>query len=462
VSRILALSLAPGEIRGVLCEQGRPVELRLERDGEQSLVGAVFHARIAQILPALPGAFLELGSGAPSMMAFLPGNRLPGGQALVEGAAVLVQIVKDAIADKAPEATAAIELAGTLAVWSPARPGRAVSRRIAEPERSRLQTLLATLASPGDGVILRRHAAGADAETLALEIETLRRRHQEWRQAAIGAPHRLDAPKDPLARIIAALEPGQELERIVIDDRIAAARLRSLTGCAIELDSAADFTQRHGIDDAFEQALARRLALPGGGEIVIEQVLAGTAIDVNAAAAAATRRPADAVIRAVNREAATAIARQLRLRNIGGAIIIDFIAMAGRDDRREIEAALAETIAQDAVPVGLIGWTRLGHFELTRQRRSASIGERVLRPAAAKGVKTPVTVALEALRRLAAMPIGTLPIGRLELRAEPSVAAALAGPLAPALDQAIAQSGRRVAIIAEPGRDPETFDINPV
>jgi len=455
VNRVLALSVAPGEVRGVLLEDGRAVELRLERDATASLVGATFFGRIARVVPSLPGAFVELGHGRP---AFLPGETLPGGAALVEGAGLLVQVTKDLYADKAPEVTAAPDFQGRFAVWTPFRPGIAVSRQVAPAERARLSEILATLLQPGEGVVLRSHAAHARAEDIAADLDRLRREHAALLQSAAAStsPRRLDAAEDAIARIAGSLAAG--IDRILIDDRVSVTRLRR--GCAeperVEFDPEPGFAERHGVTEAFEQALAQRLVLEGGGDITIEDTLAFTAIDVNLGAAAGKRGRAAAAILAVNLAAADAIARQLRLRNIGGAVVVDFISMAGRDQRRAVEAAFAEAASGDPMPIEILGWTRLGHLELTRKRGAAAIADRMLGPGGARRAKSPMTVALEALRALAG---GTHRPGRLELRVGGSVAAELEGKLATAFETAIARAGRPVTVILESWRDPETFDI---
>jgi ribonuclease G len=445
VRRELILSVAPGEIRGALMEDGRPVELVLERDVEASLAGAVFFARIQRIVPSLPGAFLDLGLGRPGF--------LPGEIALTEGAGLPVRIVKDGFADKGPEVSAALERAGRFAVWTPSRPGIAVSRKIEPAERARLSAILAELVEAGEGVVLRSQAAGAAAAEIAADLAALRQAHAALLAAAASgtAPRRLDPAPDALDRIAAGI--GPEIGRVVIDDRAGFARLRRLvvTPDRIVLD-----TGDPGLAEIFDQALATRLALAGGGEIVIEAMTAFTAIDVNLGAATGRRGRAAEAIRAVNTTAAIEIAQQLRLRNIGGAVVVDFISMAARADRDAVAAALAEALAADPVPVERHGWTRLGHFELTRRRGVASIAERMLAPEAGR-VKTPLTVALAALRVLAAARFAP---GRIRLRCHPAVAAEFDGRLAVIFDTAKAAAGRAVSVAVEPGRDPETFDFD--
>ncbi|MEI9982514.1 MAG: ribonuclease E/G [Aliidongia sp.] len=401
-------------------------------------------------MPSLPGAFLDLGLGRP---AFLPGET-----PRVEGVGLLVKIVKDGFADKGPEVTASPDFEGRLAVWTPFRPGIAVSNRIEPAERARLSAVLAKLVQEGEGVVLRSHAAGADADEITADIDRLRRQHASLLQAAAKstAPGRLDSAEDALGRIAARI--GEEIDRVLIDDRAGFARLRGALAVLdrLVLDLESGFAERHGLAEAFDQALASRLPLADGGEIVIEGTVAFTAIDINLSAAAGKRGRAATAILAVNRAAAVEIARQLRLRNIGGAIVVDFISMSLREHRRAVEAALAEAVRRDPMPVELHGWTRLGHLELTRKRGAASIPDRMLENGGARRAKTPRTVALELLRALTAMAIRP---GRVEIRVHPGIVAELQGELAPTYEAALARAGRPVVLAVEPGRDPETFDI---
>jgi ribonuclease G len=460
VTRVLAISACPGEVRAVLLEKGRAVELHVEREAEGSLVDALFLGRILRVVSALPGAFVELGLDRP---AFLPGDKLPDGGALIEGATILVQVVKDAFDDKAPEVSAAPSFHGKLAVWTPGKPGIAVSRQVAPAERARLSALLEPLVKPGEGVVLRSRAAGAKASELAGDIERLRADHQALTQAVAGAkpPVRIDPAPGALERIVIAR--GQGVDRILIDDRAAHVALRRSLGIKnpllverIELDLAVGFTERHGLDDAFEQALATRIGLADGAEIVIESGVAFTAMDVNLGAAASGRGRAAEAIRRVNLAAATEIARQLRLRNVGGAIVIDFVSMQVREHRREVEAAFTAAAEHDPMPIELHGWTRLGHLEVTRKRSAASIADLMLIQAGGRRAKTALTVALEVLRSLSR---ASFRPGPLEVRLHGTVAAELKSGLAQAFETTAGHLGRHVTLKIEPDRDPETFDI---
>ena len=190
--------------------------------------------------------------------------------------------------------------------------------------------------------------------------------------------------------------------------------------------------------------------------MVIENGLAATLVDVNMGSAAGGRGKAADAVRQLNIEAATAIARALRLRNVSGAILIDFVTMQNRDHRREVEGALAAAAAADPMGLEIHGWTRLGHLEATRRRSLASLADLMLAPAGRRRAKTARTVALELLAALAQAPYAP---GRIELTLHPSIAAELKGPLAKALEQAALGAGRPIALKLDAARDAETFDI---
>ncbi|GGF46662.1 axial filament protein [Aliidongia dinghuensis] len=453
MERRLIIERRPGEARAILLEDEFPVELRVERDVDGSLVGALFWARIVRVVPSLPGAFVELGLDRP---AFLPGERLPGGGALVEGAALLVQVAKDAREDKAPEVTAAPSLPGRLAVWTPMRPGLSVSRQIAPAERARLSGLLAELMALDEGIVLRSHAVGARREELSADIERLRAGYAALRAAAETAkpPQRLDPAPGPVERILASIDAAR-LDEIVVDDRAAFAAARAEFGDRLLLEAPGAFA-RHGLADVFDDALAPSIALPGGGEVVIETGLAGTFVDVNMGRAGSGRGKAADAVRRLNLEAATAIVRALRLRNIAGTIVIDFVTMQSRDHRREVEQALAGAAAGDPIRLEIHGWTRLGHLETTRRRAAASLADVLLAPAGGRQPKTARTVALELLAALAVTPYAA---GRIELTLHPTVAAELKGPLAKALETAALGAGRPISLKLDASRALESFDI---
>jgi len=450
-SRTLLIELMAGEGRAALLSGAEPIEVFHHRALGDSLVGAVFLGRVVKILPSLPGAFVEIGVARPAF--------LDGAAGLTEGQAVVVQAIKDAHADKATEVTAALSLEGQLAVWTPGRPGSAVSRRIAPAERARLSAVLAPLIGPGEGIVLRSHAEGASAEALSQDINDLRATAQAVIDAAKGAvpPARLDRPPSAVERLLSLGRAGRP-DRIILDAAAALPIARRLAPTQMIEAEPPGLFERYGVEAAIDEALEPVVALPGGGSLVVEATTALTAIDVNLGISAGGRGRAAEAVLAANLAAAAAVARALRLRNIAGSIVVDFISMRGREHRQQVQEALAAAVADDPMAVDVLGWTRLGHMELTRRRGLPSLAD-VLREGAPQGWRrSALTVALAALRALAH---GTAPAGPLELRVAPAVAAVLAGRAAPFLADAALRAGRSVTVVADPEKSPETFDIAP-
>ncbi len=458
MSALFLIAAGPGQALGALVETGRIVELFVERDTTPSLVGALFLGRVIRVLPALPGAFIELGLDRPAF--------LQGGAGLVEGASLLVQVVRDAFEDKAAEVTASPSFQGRYAVWTPSRAGLAVSNKLPPAERARLSALAAPLVAPGEGVVLRTHAQGASREDLAADLERLRRDAAALAEAmtTLRAPARLDPPSGLLERLVAAAVQTRTISRILVDGRAAYAALRQAQArgravpaeTIVDLDPTPGFLDRHGIDAAFAEALGTIVPLDEGARMTVETGLACTLVDVDLAGAGGGRSPAREAIRRVNLAAAAELARQMRLRNLGGAIIADFVSMHAREDRQAVEAALVAATGTDPTPVQVHGFTRLGHLEVTRRRGRAPLADTLLVPGGAPRPKSAETVALEALARAAS---GQFRPGRLDLRIGGEAAALLAGPLAAARVEAERACGRPIRVVAEADRAPESFDL---
>ena len=449
MNAVLMVSAGPGEWRAGLFHDGEAVELMIEREQRQSLVGAVFLARIIRVLPALRGAFLDIGQDQP---AFLPDARR-----LAEGTAALVQVRKDAFEDKAPEVSTAIELAGRYCVWTPYRPGIAASRQLAREHRSALTEALAPLIHDAEGVLLRSEAETAGIEAMQAEIEALRGTYAAIRRAArkAQAPARLDAAPTPLDRLI--LPRLGEIALVVIDDRASPARIKARFGLAASFVEPRS-PELAALDESFATALAPVVMLPEGGRLRFGRTAAFITIDVDLGGAAATGGEAGAAIRRMNLAAARRLVRELRLRNIGGAVVVDFISMAERRHRQEVEAAMAAEAADDPAGIEFHGWTRLDHFELTRRRIRPSLADLMLEPAGDRQCKTAATVGIELLRAFRQLPYAA---GGYVARVEPDVARALDGELGEALAAAKAGASLDIRIEAEPGRFRESFDIAP-
>ncbi|UYN96051.1 MAG: ribonuclease E/G [Enhydrobacter sp.] len=360
-----------------LVADGRLVELQVARRDRPSRADGIFLGRLERVMPELDGAFVDIGIGRSGFLRADDRAGLDGWPP--PGAPVLVQVRHDNEgSDKGPRLSMNLAVTGRYLVYHPLGSGVGFSRRIeGEAERERLAGHAQGLLE--GGVVLRTAAAGAPAALLQADARQIMERWERVRRHALDVPPpaditaRMPGERDPVAR--ALRDHGAALEEVIVDDRAMARSLQD------EMDRRQERIRvrwHNGpmpvfdIDDVsgqVETALARRIALESGVEVLFEPGETLTAIDVDSAGAGgrqgrAPRRPVE-----VNLEAAPAIAHQLRLRNIAGAVVIDFVNMRSAYDRDKVQASLAEAVKDDPVPTQLYGFTRLGLFELTRARR---------------------------------------------------------------------------------------------
>ena len=451
MDRQLLISAGPGEWRAALLETGVPVELFVER-GDRSEAGSIHLSRVARLLPALGAALVDIGGGRP---AFLPQNEvLPRGRRLHEGERVVVQVRREAQAGKAARVTTAASLRGRFVELIVGRPGSADGTSL-------LTRLAPTLTLPrGNGEGLGwglRFLEPAPVDVLAAEAAALAQRWYAIRDHA----SRLDPPArlDPVASFAAALAGSlpRAADEILVDDPAAIPELRA----AFPDSAVAHLPETEwpiDLDAVFDEALSATLALFGGGSVHFEATRAGMLIDVDTGTPE-TGSPERTGLMA-NLAAAGTIARQIRLRNLGGGIIVDFVGLDSRSARDKVRAALAAAIAPDPAGPQVLGWTRLGHFELVRPRRSRPLGEALLEPRSGGAlVKTALTVSHEALRALRRA-ARAQPGRRWRVIVAPEVAATLAGAAADAVRQAEQRFARSIAIEADPGYHHERFQIS--
>ena len=470
-------SVVPGEVRAAFLSEGRLLDLLIERDGGAGRVGEVFLGRVQRVIPGMGAAFVDLGIGRDG---FLPASDARRGReerdiaALVtEGEAILVQVTKDAVGDKGPALTANVTIAGRLLVYAPFQDTVAVSHRISDAaERGRLTAAVEAVAEAGEGFVLRTAAEGVEAEALQADVAEVRARWREIEAARdqAEAPAQLRVELDTVPRILRD-HVRQGVERVLIDDAdscaaargFAQAHLPEIAGLVEHHAGPEPLFARYGLEDEIEGALWPRVTLPSGGGIVIETVEALTAVDVNTARNTGRGRQRETILE-TNLEAAAEIAHQVRLRNLAGRIVIDFISMEESEDRASVLAALRDAFAGDPQPVRIGGFTSLGLAELTRRRGRPSL-DQILREGcqACEGqgrVERPETVAqviLRAVRAEAAADPGTA----FALFAAPEVIAALDAEAAPAREKLEATLGRPLVLRGDAELGREAFEIVP-
>jgi ribonuclease G len=451
----LVITLSPGEVRAGLLEQGKLVELTVTRRDRASHVGDVFRARVTKVDEAIRGAFLDLGSAGSGFLGFEA-----GGAEISEGERILAQVKRDAENGKPLSLSRRIELAGRLAVYLPGGTEIAASRRLPPPERRRLAEEAAALARPGEGWQLRTAASVAPPKSLAAEMAALRDLASGWSEE--GAPGLVHAEPGAVARALHDTL-DLELDQVLIDDALGLKAAEEwcrrwrpdLLDCLMLWQGPEDLFETLGLEAEIEQALSIRLTLEGGGALIIERTRALTSIDVDRGSA--QDQPSD-----INARAALELVRQLRLRDIGGMILVDFLRMRGREERDALLQILRDEARYDPLGLDIMGFTRAGLVEIVRPRRRAGLAELMLQdclPCAGIGsVRHPEAAAYQAIRAVLREQRHD-PAARLSIAAAPDIAAAFAGPAAGALAEAGERLGRAIAVTSDPALAPDRYEL---
>ncbi len=475
LSADLLINVSPGETRVAVVEQGNLREITLIRGEEDSVVGNIYLGRVERVLPGVQAAFIDVGQPRSGFLA-LPDARPSGGRDgaerdritdyASEGDTVLVQVLSDATADKGVKLTARLTLAGRYLVLTPGQSDIRLSRRIAMAPRDRLEGLLERLAEEGEGFIVRTAAAGAEDELLAADVAGLR---STWaavveRRKDNDPPACVHRDVDTISRMLRD-GAGFELARVVVDDGKTLAGLRAycegvvpdLAPHLVRHDGPEPLFENYGIEEQIDAALAPVVGLPSGGSIIIEETAALIAIDVNTGGGGGNA--AETALR-TNLEAAEEIARQARLRNLGGLLAVDFVPMRRHDHGAEVLEALRGAVAADPCPTFVGNFTRLGLVEMTRRRQReplAAILAGACPACAGTGrVKSPTTVALEALRG-AARAARVEPGKEVTIRAAPAVAEALEGTAA--RGDVEERLGRALRLVADGTLAADAFEV---
>ncbi len=439
------VNVGPRETRAALLESGALQELQVERASRRGLVGNLYKGRVSRVLPGMQAAFVDIGlertafihvadialARPEDTIVVLPPvddiRRL-----VSEGDEILVQVVKDPIGTKGARLTTFVALPSKYLVYLPRGEGVGVSARIEEEgERLRLKGVLGGLIDRGSaapagsgisadpmgaaagasgGYIVRTAAQGASPEGLREDMEYLARLWHHVRAVAAQAPAGTIVHEDlPLALRVLRDELARGVSRVLVDcprehARMTAFAAEFLAGGAahIELHTGSrPIFDLHGIEEEVTRALDRKVPLKSGGHVVIDQTEAMTTIDVNTGAYVGHRNLEETIFR-TNLEAAIAIARQLRLRNLGGIIIIDFIDMTDEAHRRQVLGALERALAADRAQTRIVSLSPLGLVEMTRKRTRESLQHLLCAPCPScegRGfVKTPETMCQDIFR----------------------------------------------------------------
>jgi ribonuclease G len=427
VSEDILINCTPQETRVAVMQAGVPQEIHIERTASRGLVGNIYVGKVVRVLPGMQSAFVEIGLERTAFLHIADiweqrqgtqqaeARPRPIEKVLSEGQSLLVQVIKDPIGTKGARLSTQISIAGRLLVYLPQDPHIGISQRIEdETERQLLRDKLQQLLPAGEsgGFIIRTVAETATEAELRNDVGYLGKLWQDIRGRAFTSPAPTLLYQDlSLAQRALRDFAGEATGRIVVDSRENFQRLQAFAGeyTTNLLAKLEHYTGErplfdlHNVEDEIERALARRVDLKSGGYLIIDQTEAMTTIDVNTGGYVGVRNFDDTVFK-TNLEAAHVIARQLRLRNLGGIIIIDFIDMEGAEHRAAVLAELTKALARDRTRVTVNGFSGLGLVEMTRKRTRESLEHVLCEPCSTCGgrgaVKTARTVCYEVLREL--------------------------------------------------------------
>ncbi len=423
----ILVNVTPRETRAAIVEQGVLAELYIERASLCGITSNIYKGRASRVLPGMQAAFIEVGL---ERTAFLhasdfavasdadaaPPARNDDIRALIrEGDELLVQVVKDPLGTKGARLTTFVTLPSRYLVYMPKGRGVGVSARVDdEAERTRLRGIVEKHLN-GDtsgGYIVRTVAEGASEEALLADMQFLVKLWRVIAERGFLAPAGTLVHADlPLPLRLLRDQLGTSVSRVAVDSPLVHAQMLEFAkqflpdalGKIALHQGARPVFDLHGVEEEIKRALERKVPLKSGGHLVIDQTEAMTTIDVNTGAYVGHRNLEDTIFR-TNLEAAVAIARQLRLRNLGGIIIIDFIDMVDEDHRVQVLQALEKALAHDHARTSISSVSPLGLVEMSRKRTRESLEHLLCSPcptcAGRRYVKSAETVAYEIFREI--------------------------------------------------------------
>ena len=498
MTKELVICTTSHETRVALLEGGHIAELYIERERQMGIVGNIYKGKVIRVLPGMQAAFVDVGlekaaflyvadvldemeqversidggehppeSGEEAVLPPLP----PIEDLLTEGQELLVQISKEPIGTKGARITSHISLPGRHLVYMPTVDHVGISRRIeSEEERERLKQVVDSMRAPGTGFIVRTVSEGKSEADLRHDMEFLVGLWENLSRGLgdISAPSLIHSDLDVTSKVLRDILT-EDVKRIVVDNveeydkivRILRTFMPRLNYCIELYRGDEPVFDAYGLEVEISRSLGRKVWLKSGGSIIIEQTEALVAIDVNTGRYVGKHNLEDTILK-TNLEALKEIAFQLRLRNIGGLIIIDFIDMEKEAHREKVHDALEEALKQDKNKTNILKISELGLIEMTRKRVRESIGRTLCEPCPyceGKGyVRGKLTIIYEILRELQREMAG-LSDERITLLAHPSIISLLIDEERCGMDDLEQRFGRTVTINSRPGFHLEQFEI---
>ncbi|MDP5238556.1 ribonuclease G [Uliginosibacterium sp. 31-16] len=481
MSEAYLINFTPQETRVALLYNGVVQELHIEREHSRGFVGNIYLGKVVRVLPGMQSAFIDIGLERTAFLhvADIWLDRAAGEaqrpieRILNEGQSLIVQVLKDPIGSKGARLSTQISIAGRLLVYLPQDKHIGISQRIEseagrEALRARVQGLLPV--EEKGGFIVRTQAEQAGDEELAADIAYLSKSWAEIQQKRMdGKPPTLLYRDLNLAQRVLRDLIGADTEKVVIDSRenfqklcqFAADYMPRVAGLLDHYSGERPLFDLHGVEDEIQKALARRVDLKSGGYLIIDQTEALCTIDVNTGGFVGARTFDDTIFK-TNLEAAQAIARQLRLRNLGGIILLDFIDMENEEHRLSVLAELTKALVRDHTKVSVGGFTSLGLVEMTRKRTRESLAHVLCEACPTCGgrgeVKTARTVAYEVMREVV-REARQFTAKEFRILAAPSVVNLFHDEEAQAIANLQDFIGKPISFHAESSYTPEQFDI---
>lgn len=487
MSAELLLNVTPTETRVAMIEGGILQEIHIERDAKRGIVGNIYKGRVSRVLPGMQAAFVDIGL---DKAAFLHASDIvPHTECVAEnekqqfqvrdiselvrqGQDIVVQVVKDPLGTKGARLTTDITLPSRYLVFMPGASHVGVSQRIeSEDERNRLKACVAEYCDDLGGFIIRTAAEGADEREISQDAAFLKRLWSKVleRRSKYKTRTQLYGELGLFQRILRDFVGTEDLNKILVDSRLEFENLTEftteyvpeLTDKLVLYEGDKPIFDMYDTENEIQRSLERKVELKSGGYLIIDQTEAMTTIDINTGAFVG-RRNLEETIFNTNVEATQAIARQLRLRNLGGIIIIDFIDMISDEHRKRVLLSLEAALSKDRVKTNINGFTHLGLVEMTRKRTRESI-EHILCTTCPTcegrgSVKTVETVCFEILREITRVN-RAYDADQFVVYASPAVAEALQGDESHALGELEVFIGKQVRIQAEPLYIQEQFDV---
>jgi ribonuclease G len=477
----ILINWAPQETRVAVVENGAVQELHIERTLERGLVGNVYLGKVVRVLPGMQSAFIDIGLERAAFLHVAdlnPGPKngdvplVPIERQVFEGQTLTVQVIKDAIGTKGARLSTQVSIAGRLLVFLPHDNHIGISQKIGSAElRESLRARVTALAAEGcGGFILRTNAEEAGDAELADDIAYLRRTWASIRERVLKQPPGTLLHQDlTLAERVLRDLSNEHTGSIRIDSRMqfealqgfGAAYTPSSVGKLEHYRGERPIFDLFGIEEEIQRALARRVELKSGGYLIIDQTEALTTIDVNTGGFVGARNFDDTIFK-TNLEAAGAMARQLRLRNLGGIIIADFIDMTNEAHQQAVLAELKKQLARDRTRTTVSGFTQLGLVEMTRKRTRESLAHMLCEPCPTcqgRGqVKTARSVCYDILREILREARQFSP-KEFRVIASAAVVEMLLDEESVHLAGLSEFIGRPISLSAEAGMNPEQYDI---